>query len=140
MSTFLELFGTSASAENDGVEVRYDNETWFRTRRAGGHNNRFDLAMEKHTRAHRALIKAGKLSNDLAKEIQHRCVAETLLVDWGLKLPDAEGNDVSVPFSVEKAIELFDMSPDFYNAVWEAANDARLFKESADLKADAGNS
>ncbi len=77
------------------------------------------------------------LGDDLFLEIQNKCVAKHILVDWR-NLQDDEGNDI--PYSYEKAFELLQdpENEEFRKLVISLSEESEVFRKEA-LEGLAGN-
>ena len=131
-------YDTDSKLELDGVweTMCYnDDETpiEFLIARRGGANKDFDKELELQTRPHRAAIDAGKMPAKLQTEISKRVFVKTVLRDWrGVQQNefDESGSTELVPYSPEKALELFSLMDDIYtDAAVKSVNRERFMRQ-----------
>lgn len=118
----LEDYYPDKDAENEGIVVHVTPEVWFRIRRAGGSNGRFQRAVRKLDKRG-----VGRRRNDerYMDEVAIPAFAEAVVVGWG-GLKDAEtGRDV--PFSTQTCINVFRGSHDLFGVILDAAMNRENF-------------
>jgi len=130
----LNKFLTDKSKEKDGVWVDADEGLRLKIRRSGNpdYNN---FIRERSKGLGRALRHSAKGIEELSK-VTKQGASKFVLVGWE-NLEDENGN--AIPFSPEKALEIFELSQDFFEMVMEFANDRQNFSVE-ELKAASGNS
>ena len=118
-------FVMDPSKETQGVWVEAGAGLRLKIARATNRAYRDELV--KLTKPHAAAIRTNSLNIELAEKLTREAAAKHIIHGWE-NLEDDNGN--LIPFSHEKAAELFEKSPDFLKLVLEYSNDAELFRES----------
>lgn len=90
-------------------------------------NPHFREAVRKQGRKHQLSMRRGLVDDAQLDDITRVAVAKYVLLGWENLVDD---NDKPIPYSPEKALEIFKESPDFYDMVIEYANDITLFKDA----------
>ena len=143
-----KTFHTDKVAEIEGVTVpvamndHNGKPITITISRMSPQNKRYTKALEEATKPHQSAITNGALDNELGRKILQDVFVDTILLGWdNLPLSEFTGNDDDkelVPFSKEKALELFVELPDCYSDWEEKAKSASAFREKA-REAIAGN-
>ena len=130
-----DVFKTDAKTEKDGIWINYGS-FGFHVRRAGPSNKAFVKMLESKLRPHRAAIKRGTMDDKVADSIACEVFCKTVLINWRSTddkgkhkegvLPGKDGKEI--PFSVEKAREVFTDLPELFNDLYEQAADATTFR------------
>lgn len=126
-------FKTDSTKEEEGVWVDY--ESGFRVKIARIGNPKFKEFMLKKSKPHMRKLQSGNIDNDLADGLMKEAIARTILVDWEGLLDD---QDQPIPFSQETALDLMKESNDFYQEIFQMANERELF-QIEDLEGAKGN-
>jgi hypothetical protein len=121
---------TDPNKETRGVWMNYGGG--LKVLIARSNNAKFRDMVNRLTRPHQVALKTGMVEPKVAEEIMRTSAAQHILLGWE-NLEDDDGN--AIPYSPEKAKQLFDEAPDFFSTVMELANSAALFKVD-----DLGNS
>ena len=121
---------TSPEKESQGVWMAYGSDLKVRVARTN--NAKFREEVQRLSRPHQISLKTGNLDPKVAEDIMKTAASRFILLDWqGLEEDDGS----AIPYSSQKARELFDQSQDFFATIMELANNAALFKND-----DLGNS
>lgn len=115
-------FRTDKDKELDGVWVEY--ESGFAVRVARLNNPRYKEFTLKRSKPHMRKVQARTIDAELAEDIMKDAIAHTVLLDWRGLLDD-ERNEI--PFSPDKARELFDEAQDFYTEMFQLCQQRELF-------------
>lgn len=119
----FKTFKTDEAKEQEGVWVPLDETTRLRIARMK--NARYKAALQRKLEGQKFQVRAQAMTDEAYQKILNEVVAETILVDW-------EGiteQGVPLPYSVENAMHLLTVYPDFRDSVvLTAANDAELFR------------
>jgi len=135
----FEQFATNRKAEVEGIEVTFDNTTFFRIARMGRSNKRWSKLLEQKTKPYSHQIRTDTLSSELDEAITRECFIETVLLGWrGMREPEVFGTDDEVPFSQDNARKLFDALPELYLALVQQSNKVSNFR-AAEVEADSKN-
>jgi predicted ATPase len=138
MSLF-EQFATNRKAEVEGIEVTFDNVTFFRIARMSKNNKRYQKMLEAETKPHRQALLNDTMDAKLAEAIDHKVFISTVLLGWrGLKEPKIFQTDEEVPFSAENATKLFDALPELYTELQKQASKLSNFR-AAEVEDDSKN-
>lgn len=132
-------FATSKEAEVKGVEVTFDNETFFRIAREGRGNKKYQRLLDLETKPHVQSIRNGVLDPKVDEAITRKLFLEAVLLGWrGVKEPLIFGTDDEVPYTRENAEKLFDALPELYHALREQAQKMSNFR-AAEVETDSKN-
>lgn len=129
-------FKTDKKKETDGVDVEFGAGLTLRVARIG--NPRYEAKIAELRRPHLQILRRQQDSAEkdaLIQEILQKVAAETVLLGWSGLTDD---KDQPIPYSKEKALELFKDAPDFFEAVMDIARDVRHFRTDS-LEASKGN-
>jgi hypothetical protein len=74
---------------------------------------------------YRTQIRSGRIANDVLVDLTKQAASRFVLLDWENLTEDDEVTEI--PFTPEKALELFNDCPQFWQLVHDCANDAALF-------------
>lgn len=120
---FLSKYKTDKTAEVAGVWVEMDEGVEIRVARL---NN--EKARDERRKLEKPYRNFQQVPDKVSEEIMRKVVARTVLVDWR-GLTDEDGK--AVPYSAEKAEELFVAYPDFLNDVVGASMARETFQAQA---------
>ncbi len=120
---FSELC-TDPEKENEGIWS--DLGAGFEVLVARTGNKNYKRLVAKLSKPHVQAFKARTIEGEVLEEITMEAIAKTVLLDWK-NLQGDDGKDI--PYSPEKAVELFKKSGDFYNMVCEIGADRTNFQE-----------
>ncbi len=138
--SLYKLFQTSENMETDGVWLEYGLTSAgapirIKIARAGGHNVKFNKALEKATRPYKKAIQTGMLDNSTADRLYKDVFADTVVLDW----MNIEGPDGALmEFNKDNVLKLFDDLPDLFADLREQSGQVSLFREEA-REDDLGN-
>lgn len=77
-----------------------------------------------------AMAKDGNSVEPPDASITNAIIADTVLTDWELWTTDDDGEEVPLPYTREKAIELLETLPKFKTALQQAANNWTNYRKS----------
>lgn len=142
-----DTFKTDETLEVEGkkfvIGVNEDEtEQYVILARMGKANKAYIKMIEQKTAPHRAAIEHNSMPEKLSTRIMREVFSETVVKGWG-GLPQSEwtGNAEDtkyIPFSPEKARELFEALPGVYDDWAEKARSASNYR-AEQLKVEAGN-
>jgi hypothetical protein len=143
-----DTFLTNKTLEAEGVELPvavndHNNEPiTINVSRMSRSNKRYTKRLEAATRPHSAAIARETLDNELGAKILREVFVDTVLLGWGnMPLSEFTGNAADteiVPYSRERALELFDIMPDLYDDWEKKAQSSSNFRDE-DRELNAGN-
>ena len=138
--SIYKAYKTDSSRENLGARiVKGSNEDGteiaFLVGRAGKSNTTYKLASERAFKPHRAAIKSGTLSNEVAENLLLDLFCGHILKGWE-NVRDEQGAELQ--FTTENAKKLMNDLPDLYQELSDAANETANFLDS-NREADAKN-
>ena len=132
-------FGQLKNAGNkndEGVWKVYEDDFEVCLRPAG--NRDYDRAIGKMMKKdRRAVRRGGKVSDQKLERMTKTAAAEHILVGWKNLEDDETGQNV--PYSKEKALELFESNYQFYKEILDMAADLQT-EENEDEDEQVGNS
>ncbi len=99
-------------------------------------NEQYNKYIRKHGKVLSMQARVGTINEQDAIRLTKKAVANTVLLGWRGITDDA---GAEIPYSVDKAIELFEAFPEFFTTVMDYAQDKALFKLEAQEEAR-GNS
>lgn len=132
MKTNLDSkFKTDPVLEKEGIWVRFSSEVSFLVRRMGGANtSKLKASYAKFCKPYAYQIQTDSLDEAKDRELQIKVFVDACLINWEGIIIDGE----EVPFSFEKAVDLFEALPEVFDFVRKAASDFNGYRE------DLGNS
>lgn len=147
--TIGSVFGMDRKKEIDGVIFEYPGNIRFTLARAGGGNDAFAKAYERHMRPYRTMQKT---PGGIPEAIQRKIVVETYLdavikkvetnvsddianPDWQEIIELPEGPVQANRKGIQMALEMF---PDLLSQVIADAGDLSAYRKAA-IEADSGN-
>lgn len=133
--SLYKKFGTSKSAEREGITVDYGDGIKVRVARAGGSNREYIARLEQISRKHRRQIQLDILPEDVAGKITRELYADTIILGWE-GVTDREGKPL--PFNRENVIKILEDLPDLFKDIQEHAGNLSLFRDEI-LEGDAKN-
>lgn len=136
----LAAFRTDMTKVVSGVWIEVPKAGNFRIRVARMNNPAYEAFVREKTggRLLRKLASDGPASQqaqDALRVVTREAVARHVLLGW----ENMELNGVTVPYSPEKALELFNQAPDFFEFVLDEAGNIENFRNDT-LEAVKGNS
>ena len=125
MANILKMFGTNANKERDGVEVMLAEDVYVTIARAGGNNKAFMVAQSRALKPYQRQIATGNINIDVVRDINIKLYAKHIVKGWR----GVEIDGKPVPFNEENFIDICKKAPDFFNAVFEEANNIASFQD-----------
>lgn len=126
VTNLYAAFATSKDVEQEGVIIKYGENTSIRIARAGGSNSAFSLRYEVLMRPHRRLAQTGQMDKEVQAEIMRQLYAETVVRSWE-GVTDRDGNELA--FSVANCVQLFKDLPDLFDDIVNHSLNATLYRE-----------
>lgn len=125
------LYKTDNNLETNGIWLALGEGAEFLVRRFGGANGtKIKKLSAIYHKPYARLIELGNLPEEKEREIYINIFVESSLLDWkGVK--DEKGEDI--PFSQEKAKEIFAQLPTVFDIIVEHASNSNNYKEAEDL-------
>lgn len=130
----ISALKTNRQSEVEGIWV--DGPEGLRLKVARMGNPKYQAAVRRIGKPHARQLRQLTADTAIVEDVSKRAVAETILLGWE-NLQDNDGKDI--PYSSQKAYELFNEVPDFYTMVCEYASDVQLYRDDAMQEAQ-GNS
>lgn len=136
MASFKKMFVTSRTLEIDGVWHDLGAGVKIKVARIG--NPEYNAALRKLAQPHKGLARRAVDSDEgleesdlnVFRDIEARCLAEHVLVDWsGFTETDDVDSDV-VEYSVERALKYIKESDDFRKLLTDLASKPNNFKDT----------
>lgn len=128
MKTNLDsLFKTNELNEKEGIWIEVGDQVSFKCKMFGGANaHRIKQLQVKYLKPYTRQIENGLMDEKKERLIYTKIFVEACLVDWKGIVED----DKDVPFSPEKAVELFTSLPKLFDyLVGEATNNDRYVED-----------
>lgn len=124
-SNLDKYFKQNTSLEKEGVWFEIENGAKFLIRRFGGANAEVKKAMVKYYKPVAKLVEKNLLDAEKEKQILTKAFIKSCILDW----EGVEMDGVEVPYSFEKAMELFTALPELLDTLTEYAQDAENYRE-----------
>ena len=114
-----DMYGTSKTLEQDGVDFEIMPGVRFKVARAGGKNKRYESVLAELAKPHMRQIQNETMDRDLMEELGKKAFIRGCLLSWE-GVTNHDGGELE--FSEANAMTLFDELPDLYNTLKEAAD------------------
>ncbi|MGD9210528.1 MAG: hypothetical protein PVI90_07120 [Desulfobacteraceae bacterium] len=140
-------FATDKNLETKGIWVDYG-DVRIRIARAGGANKKYTKRLDQLTKPVRRAIQIGSLQEERSQIILRTVFAETVVLDWQVKIgedwkkgidPEDAGvkadGDKLLPVNFENIVKVFTMLPDLFFDLQQQAQNGMLFQEEINEEA-----
>jgi hypothetical protein len=146
--SLYKMYGTDKDVEKDGIILDYG-DTRFRIARAGGANQKFKNTFKAKLKPYRKQMEQGVMDDDVALRLMAEAYAEAVILSWGTKQTDDEGNVTwshtivgeggeELEFNAENCTKVLLDLPDLFSDIQEAAGQAANFRNT-EMEEDAKN-
>lgn len=129
-------FETDSDQEKKGVWLDYS-RFQVRVARAGGANKKYQLALDRITKQYRRAIATETMDPDVAEDLIRRVFAQTVILDWKVKVGDEfkqgieqKDSDELLPFTPENVLATLRALPDLSDDIQAGARNSTLFRSA----------